>query len=96
MGHDVISMIVREFKNDDPAETALAARELDLFLDLVGYLSTTSASFFLDDTYSDLAAGERQLRDALTTLRTSMQEFEPGLVGELVDDFLKSLGANDV
>jgi len=93
---DVIPMIVGDFKNDNSAETALAARELDMFLDLVGYLSTTSASFFLDDTYSDLAAGEKQLRDALITLRASLQNCEPGPVAELVDDFLKGLGATEV
>jgi hypothetical protein len=93
---DVVPMIVGEFNEDDPAETALAARELDLFLDLVGYLSTTSASFFLDDTYSDLAAGEKDLRDSLIKLRASMQDFEAGAVAGLVDEFLKSLGATGV
>jgi len=93
---DVVPMIVGELKGKDPAETALAARELDLFLDLVGYLSTTSASFFLDDTYSDLAAGEKDLRDSLIKLRASMQTFEPGPVAGLVDEFLKNLGATGV
>lgn len=93
---DVVPMIVEELKNGDPAETALAARELDLFLDLVGYLSTTSASFFLDDTYSDLAAGEKELRDSLLKLQASMQTCETGPVAELVDQFLKSLGATDI
>ncbi|MUL67544.1 SIR2 family protein [Mycobacterium sp. CBMA 234] len=93
---DVVPMIIGKFSKDDPTETALAARELDLFLDLVGYLSTTSASFFLDDTYSDLAAGEEQLRDSLITLRASLQNCEPGPVAGLVDEFLKGLGATSV
>lgn len=92
---DVVPMIIGKFDKDDPAKTGLAARELDLFLDLVGYLSTTSASFFLDDTYSDLAAGEKELRDSLVTLRASLQNCEPGPVAELVDAFLKGLGATD-
>ena len=93
---DVVPMIVDGFNKDDPEEIALASRELDLFLDLVGYLSTTSASFFLDDTYSDLAAGEKDLRDSLIKLRASMQTFEPGPVAGLVDEFLKNLGATGV
>jgi len=53
---EVVPMIVGTFDRESPAEMALAARELDLFLDLVGYLSTTSASFFLDPDYDDLSS----------------------------------------
>lgn len=50
-----------------------AARQLEVFLDLVGYLSTTSAAFFLDPTYAAVS-GERELRDALSTLAEQISE----------------------
>ncbi|GAA2435936.1 SIR2 family protein [Mycolicibacterium llatzerense] len=92
---DVVPMIVGVFDRKNPTEIALAARELDLFLDLVGYWSTTSASFFLDDTYSDLTAGEQKLRNSLSKLQASMRKCERGPVAELVGEFLHGLGATD-
>lgn len=92
---DVVPMIVRAFDRKNPTEIALAARELDLFLDLVGYLSTTSASFFLDDTYSDLTEDEQKLRNSLIKLQASMRKCERGPVAELVGEFLHGLGATD-
>ncbi|MCA4725808.1 SIR2 family protein [Mycolicibacterium fortuitum] len=91
---DIVPMIVGDFDKGDPREIALASRELDLFLDLVGYLSTTSASFFLDETYSDLSAGERDIRDALKTLAKSTADTDLGPVGQQVKRFLTGLGAS--
>lgn len=50
-----------------------AARQLEVFLDLVGYLSTTSAAFFLDPTYAAVA-GEPELREALSQLAKQISE----------------------
>lgn len=91
---EVVPMIVGPFDAADPAEVALAARELDLFLDLVGYLSTTSASFFLDPDYDDLSAGEKRLRKALTDLASYTNEHPQGPIGELVKEFLRQFGAD--
>lgn len=92
---DVVPMIIGHFDKADPDEIALASRELDLFLDLVGYLSTTSASFFLDQTYSDLSAGERDIRKALRELAKSTDSADLGPVGQQVRRFLTDLGASD-
>ncbi len=67
----------------------VAARQLEIFLDLVGYLSTTSASFFLDMTYSSLSDDEEPLRDSLIELAESTKNDEPGTVGHIVNKFLK-------
>lgn len=72
-------------------EPAVAARELELFLDLVGYLSTTSASFFLDQTYSDLSGNEADLREAPAGLVAKAAESPIASVGHLVQKFLKRL-----
>ena len=72
----------------------VAARELELFLDLVGYLSTSSASFFLDSTYSDLSDSEAELRDALAQLAVKTAGSPVDSVGHLVEMFLRDhLGA---
>ena len=71
-----------------------AARQLEVFLDLVGFLSTTSAAFFLDPTYNSLSDDEADLRDALTHLvqLTSGAQFDS--VAYKVSRFLKEeLGA---
>ena len=70
----------------------VAARQLELFLDLVGYLATTSAAFFLDTTYSSLSRDERTLRDSLVVLAKSTRGDEPGSVGYIVSRFLQQLG----
>ncbi|KHO22990.1 SIR2 family NAD-dependent protein deacylase [Mycolicibacterium setense] len=70
-----------------------AARQLELFLDLVGYLSTTSAAFFLDEDYSDLSVTEVALRDTLRELATLTAGSGLDSVGHLVEEFLDGLGA---
>lgn len=71
-----------------------AARELELFLDLVGYLSTTSASFFLDPTYDSLSDDEPpELRTSLLRLIEITQGARQDSVAHLVQKFLTSLGA---
>ncbi|PQE01978.1 SIR2 family protein [Mycobacterium sp. EPG1] len=85
---DIIPMIARG-ETDIPT----AARELELFLDLVGYLSTTSASFFLDEAYDDLSDDEKGLREALRALAKDTAGSDLDTVSHLVEKFLKRLGA---
>ena len=78
---------------------ASASRQLEMFLDLVGYYSTTSAAFFLDQTYDDLSNDEARLRDELRQLfeRIDNDEMsrEPDSVAHKVMRFLTDeLGAD--
>jgi hypothetical protein len=71
-----------------------AARQLEVFLDLVGYLSTTSAAFFLDPTYDSLSDDEADLRDALTNLVHETDGAQFDSVAHKVSRFLREeLGA---
>lgn len=71
-----------------------AARELELFLDLVGYLSTTSAPFFLDPTYDSLSDDEPpDLRTSLGELIEITTGASQDSVAHIVQKFLISLGA---
>lgn len=70
-----------------------AARQLEIFLDLVGFLATTSAAFFLDLTYKSLSKDEEDLRDRLITLAQVTRESKEGSVGYQVKRFLEDLGA---
>ena len=70
------------------------SRQLEMFLDLVGYLSTTSAAFFLDRTYDAVSEDERELRDALSRLFWTVQNAEDDSVKRKVLRFLEEeLGA---
>lgn len=73
---------------------ATAARELDVFLDLVGFLSTTSAAFFLDTTYRSLTDDESELRDLLIQVADTTKGAAPNQVAHQVNDFLRALGAS--
>jgi hypothetical protein len=95
---DIVPMANKsELKDAD----ALAGGQLEMFLDLVGYLATTSAAFFLDKTYDDLSADEKPLREALTGL-SELIEKDPkkrserrGTVAYEVRKFLRAeLGAD--
>jgi SIR2-like domain len=88
---DVVSMMAG---TDEIATLAEAARELEIFLDLVGFLSTTSAAFFLDPTYSYLSDDEMLLRESLQHLATMTADAEKGSVGYIVKRFLENLGAD--
>ncbi|MCV7281689.1 SIR2 family protein [Mycolicibacterium flavescens] len=87
---DIVPMVT-----DPGIKIPEAARELELFLDLVGYLSTTSASFFLDESYSDLSDNEAELRDALATLATKTAGSPVDSVSHMVERFLRDLGASN-
>jgi hypothetical protein len=76
----------------EDVDKSVAARQLEIFLDLVGYLSTTSASFFLDATYASLSEDERPLRNCLIDLAAATREAQPGTVGYIVKRFLGQLG----
>jgi len=54
--------------------------EFDVFLDLLGYLSTTSAAFFLDDSYVGLTVDERDPRVSLRGSRCVDRNVERGQV----------------
>lgn len=73
----------------------VAARELEVFLDLVGFLSTTSAAFFLDPTYSSLSDDEATLRSALLDLCRLTRGAEPGTIAYEVKRFLEGLGSEE-
>lgn len=60
----VVPMTARGAKMTDEARS----RQLEMFLDLVGYLSTTSAAFFLDRTYDAVSKDEEHLRADLSDL----------------------------
>ena len=73
----------------------VAARQLEMFLDLVGYLSTTSAAFFLDDTYNALSEDEQELREDLAKLVAKTKDAERDQVAYKVLRFLRDeLGAD--
>jgi hypothetical protein len=72
-----------------------AARELEIFLDLVGFLSATSAAFFLDPTYRALSDDEASLREALMKLVEETHGSGRHTVGNKVRRFLKELGSTE-
>ena len=87
----VVPMTGRRRKEPDDAA---AARQLEIFIDLVAYLSTTSAAFFLDETYNELSEDERDLRDVLRQFGPGRKERAPGEVAFSVSQFLQGeLGA---
>lgn len=70
------------------------SRQLEVFLDLVGYLATTSAAFFLDRTYDAVSEDEEDLRSDLSRLFWSVQDAEDDSVKRKVLRFLSDeLGA---
>ena len=79
-----------------PKKVPEAARELEIFLDLVGFLSATSAAFFLDPTYEALSNEEVSLREALSNLIDLTRGSNRHTVGHKVRRFLKELGAAEV
>ncbi|OBA89089.1 hypothetical protein A5633_07960 [Mycolicibacterium elephantis] len=95
--------IQRELWQDDlnvitmsPERTPVpeAARELELFLDLIGFLSTTSASFFLDPTYDSLSEDEpSELRESLKKIMEITKGAKHDSVAHQVRKFLNGLGA---
>lgn len=89
---DVVPMMTGDFTSD---LVPVAARELEVFLDLVGFLSTTSAAFFLDETYGYLSDDESELRRTLGELAAQTTDAEKGSVGYLVRRFLAGLGSED-
>jgi len=69
---DVVPM-TSQGSNLTPEERS---RQLEVFLDLVAYLSTTSAAFFLDKSYDDVSDDENELRAELSRLFWELQEKE--------------------
>lgn len=79
-----------EYKDDLPG----AARQLELFLDLVGYLAVPPAAFFLDESYADLATSESELIEPLDELVRLTARSGKHTVGDQVREFLTKLGAD--
>jgi hypothetical protein len=52
------------------------SRQLEIFLDLVAYLATTSAAFFLDKTYDAISIDEEELRGKLSNLFWTVYDAE--------------------
>jgi hypothetical protein len=95
---DIIPMMQSESPTDLIAAgeaILVAGRQLEMFIDLVGYHSTTSAPFFLDPTYEYLIRDEKQLRATLTDLTKSTENSPHDSVARMVHRFLKSLGAEE-
>lgn len=90
---EVVSMV--DNPSGDSPIVEYAARQLEIFLDLVGYFSTTCSAFFLDDTYKELVTDkqEESLRRTLKELAAKTADAGVGSVGYEVREFLKSLGA---
>lgn len=88
----VVPMLA-ESKDTTAADVMVAARQLEIFLDLVAFLSTTSAPFFLDDSYKHLTDDEALLRERLRNLAVLTRGARRGSVGYLVERFLRELGA---
>lgn len=92
---------VRTLPMLDVAETqatrADAARRLEIFLDLVLMLATSSAAHLLDSTYDGvLTDDERRVRDALKAMLTEVpQSARRSAAWARVAGFLASLGADD-
>ncbi len=77
--------------------TAKSARQMEMFLDLIAYRSTTSAPFFLDSDYNSLSEDESPLRTSLKELMQATANQEPDTVAQRVWRFLVTeLGAEDV
>ncbi|BBZ18629.1 SIR2 family protein [Mycolicibacterium gadium] len=88
---DTVPMVIGENASSD---LPWAARQLELFLDLVGYLATTSAAFFLDRSYAELTKCESDLLKPLNELVRRTADSAPRTVGSQVKEFLTRLGAN--
>jgi hypothetical protein len=101
---DIIPMVTKkqpghvnaQTNNDTTNDDILkAARQLELFLDLVAYLSTTSAAFFLDEDYNSLSDDEPELRDALRKLVDMTENAGADSVAHKVRRFLEQeMGAD--
>jgi len=86
----IIPMTVGEKKMAPEARS----RQLEIFLDLVGYLATTSAAFFLDRTYDAVSEDEEDLRSDLARLFWTVQDADDDSVKKKVLRFLRDeLGA---
>jgi hypothetical protein len=70
---------------------------MEMFLDLVAYRSTTSASFFLDSDYNSLSEDESALRTSLKELIQATANKEADTVAHKVWRFLvQELGAEHI
>ncbi|MDR7288658.1 MULTISPECIES: SIR2 family NAD-dependent protein deacylase [Mycolicibacterium] len=88
---DTVSLVAGdEYEDNLPG----AARQLELFLDLVGYLAVPPAAFFLDESYADLTASESELIEPLGELVRLTATSERHTVGDQLKEFLTKLGAD--
>lgn len=79
---------------EDAERVPIAARDLEVFLDLVVHLATTNAPYLFDPTYAELLTDEDQeLKGQLEGLADSLHQDMAGR--ELVVEFLKQFGWQD-
>lgn len=80
----------------DPSQQAEysseGGRQVEIFLDLVGFWSTTSAPFFLDSDYAEMSVAETKLKKSLEDLASSMPDSREGPVANQVRKLLLNLG----
>ncbi|MGV0741035.1 SIR2 family NAD-dependent protein deacylase [Mycolicibacterium sp. XJ870] len=88
---DTVPLVVGDECKDDLSG---AARQLELFLDLVGYLAVPPAAFFLDESYADLTKSESELIKPLKELVSLTATSGKHTVGDQVREFLTRLGAD--
>lgn len=90
----IVSMGLRREEKSERLHDA--GRQVEIFLDLVGFLSTTSAAFFLDPAFSELSEDAATLRSALEKLAESVNNNQSNNpVVSMVHDFLLTLGRGD-
>jgi len=71
-----------------------AARLLEIVLDRLAFLTTTSAPYLLDETFSELLDDEeRELRGSLFHVQKRMREDSKSYAAQAVTDILRKLGA---
>lgn len=95
---DLDIIMMRKATIKTPRQRAQAARQLEIFLDLLGFLATTSAAFFLDPAYNTLSADEAALREELKCLADTTGGTggrDKDRVEYQVGQFLRTLGATD-
>lgn len=88
---DIVSMGLKPA--DEPGERLKeAARQVDIFLDLVGFWSATSAPFLLDRDYIGLSDDDERLRNSLSDLATVVGSVAGNAAENQVRKFLHQLG----
>lgn len=90
---DMLSVEESIAHSDRTTRLALGARRLEIFLDYLAFLATTSASHLLDPDFSGvLTEAERKLSAVLSTLAAYGDESDLPRAWSLIEAMLKRLG----